>query len=74
MGGATSRPQGRELDVGDRIHIRHGKGPLPALVGRIGTVVDIFRVPLDACLVRIDGDPDRREWFFYSDEIATGEA
>jgi len=43
-------------------------------VGRIGTVVEIFRVPLDACLVRIDGDPDRREWFFYSDEIATGEA
>jgi hypothetical protein len=40
-------------------------------VGRAGTVVEVFRVPRDSCLVRIDGDPNRqREWFLYRDEVA----
>jgi hypothetical protein len=47
---------------------------LPALVGQLGTIVEIFRVPRGSCLVRIDGDPNRqREWFFYPDEVATSD-
>ena len=39
--------------------------------GRAGTVVEVFRVPRESCLVRMDGDPNRRrEWFFYRDEMA----
>jgi len=34
----------------------------------VGTVVEVFRVPLDSCMVRLDGD--QREWFFYRDEFA----
>lgn len=75
MGGATPRPPERELDGGDRVHIQQGRRPLPALVGRAGTVVEVFRVPRDSCLVRIDGDPNRqREWFFYRDEVVTSDA
>jgi len=44
--------------------------PLPALVGQMGTVVEVFRVPRGSCRVRIDGDPEqRREWFFYRNEV-----
>ena len=59
------------IDGGDRVQIRQGSKPLrPELVGRAGTVVEVFRVPRDSCLVRIDGDPSRRrEWFFYQDEV-----
>jgi hypothetical protein len=68
------QPQERPLDVGDRIHIQQGRRSIPNLVGHVGTVVEVFRVPRDSCLVRIDGDPDhRREWFFYRDEVASGE-
>jgi hypothetical protein len=72
MGEATPQPEERAIDGGDRVHIRQGgKRLLPALVGREGTVVEVFRVPRDSCLVRIDGDPNRRrEWFFYRDEVA----
>lgn len=62
----------RDLENGTRIRIRQGKRPIPDLVDRVGTIVEIFRVPRDSCLVRIDGDADRlREWFLYSDELAT---
>lgn len=61
----------REPAVGDRIIIRQGRRALPALLGQIGTVVEIFRVPRDSCLVRIDDDTNRqREWFCYHDEVA----
>jgi hypothetical protein len=61
----------RNLNTGDRVRIRHGQHPISHLVGQSGTVVEVFRVPLGSCLVRIDGDLDRREWFFYRDEVAT---
>ena len=75
MSEATSEPLGRALDNGDRVHIRRAnRAILPALLGRSGTVVEVFRAPRDSCLVRIDGDQNRRrEWFFYRDEIVTGE-
>jgi hypothetical protein len=60
----------REPAVGDRIIIRQGRRPITALLGQIGTVVEIFRAPRDSCLVHIDGDRDgQREWFFYHDEV-----
>jgi hypothetical protein len=67
----TAQPVDRELDSGDRIRIRRGRRPLlPGLVGQLGTIVEVFRVPRGSCLVRIDGDPNRqREWFLYRDEI-----
>jgi hypothetical protein len=66
--------QERELNVGERVQIRQGRRPIPELLGEVGTVVEVFRVPPGCCLVRIDGDQNRRrEWFFYPDEIATGE-
>jgi hypothetical protein len=35
-----------------------------------GDVVEVFRVPLDSCLVHLDDDPRReREWFFYREEV-----
>ena len=59
-----------DLDVGDRVQIRPNPRLLPALVGQVGTVVEVFRVPRDSCMVRIAGDPNRqREWFFYRDEV-----
>lgn len=66
-------PQSQEPDLasGDRIRIRQGKRSIPNLVGRVGTIVEVFCVPRDSCLVRIEGDTDRRrEWFFYRDELA----
>jgi hypothetical protein len=60
----------RSLDNGDRIRVRQGQRSMPELVDRVGTIVEMFRMPLGSCLVRIDDDPDRqREWFFYSDEV-----
>jgi hypothetical protein len=73
MSEIPSQPPAHDLDIGDRIRIRQGHWPLLALVGQIGTVLEVFRAPLGSCLVRIDGDPDRREWFFYRDEVATFE-
>jgi hypothetical protein len=69
---STIQPSGaaRDLNVGDRIQIQQGSRPLPALVGHVGMVVEVFRLPRDSCMVRIAGDPDRqREWFFYRDEV-----
>ena len=75
MGGTTPQPQERDLDSGDRVQIRQGRRPIPVLLGRMGTVVEVFRVPQDSCLVRIDGDPNRRrEWFFYRDEVVMSDA
>jgi hypothetical protein len=75
MGEAIPQPQKWDLAIGDRIHIRHGSRIIPNLVGQVGTVIEVFRIPLGSCLVRIDGDPDRqREWFFYRDEVATSDA
>lgn len=63
-------PVERELVVGDRIIIRQGRRSFPELLNRTGTIVEIFRVPRDSCLVRLDGDTDRqREWFCYHDEV-----
>lgn len=62
------------IDVGSRIRIRQGRRPIADLVGHEGMVVEVFRLPLDSCMVRIDGDLDQREWFFYGDEIALAEA
>jgi hypothetical protein len=75
MGAAITQPQPRDLNSRDRIRIRPGgRTLLPALVGQVGTIVEVFRVPQGSCLVRIDGDPDRvREWFFYRDEIVIGD-
>jgi hypothetical protein len=70
----TLQPPARSIDGGDRVRIRQGTKLLrPELLGRMGTVVEVFRVPRDSCLVRIDGDPNRRrEWFFYQDEVLIG--
>jgi hypothetical protein len=72
MGEITPQLPARAIDGGDRVYIRQGSKPLhPQLVGRAGTVVEVFRIPRDSCLVRIDGDLNRqREWFFYRDEVA----
>ena len=64
----------RDLDSGDRVRIQAGQRPIPQLVGHVGTVVEVFRLPLGSCLVLIDGDLDRREWFFYQDEVALYQA
>ena len=64
----------RDLDSGDRIRIHAGQRPIPQLVGHVGTVVEVFRLPVGSCLVLIDGDLDRREWFFYQDEVALYQA
>lgn len=67
----TAQPAACEPVVGDRIIIRQGRRSLPALLGQIETVVEIFRAPRDSCLVRMDGDTNRqREWFCYHDEVA----
>ena len=75
MDATIPQPQLRDLNDGDRIRVRPGVRPLlPELVGQVGTIVEVFRVPQGSCLVRIDGDPDRvREWFLYHDEIVIGD-
>jgi hypothetical protein len=61
----TLQSQARDIRGGDRIRIRQGKRLIPDLVGRTGTIVEVFRVPRDSCLVRIGDDMDRLcEWFF----------
>jgi hypothetical protein len=72
----TPQPPARAIDGDDRVRIRQGSKWLrPELVGRMGTVVEVFRVPRDSCLVRIDGDPNRqREWFFYQDEVVISDS
>jgi hypothetical protein len=72
----TPQLREREIDGGNRVYIRQGRKPLlPSFVGRIGTVVEVFRAPRDSCLVCIDGDPYRqREWFFYRDEVVISQA
>jgi hypothetical protein len=58
------------VDVGDRVAIRQPRLEYADLAARVGTVVEVFRVPLNSCLVQLDGDPRReREWFFYRDEM-----
>jgi hypothetical protein len=76
MGVTTLYPAEREPDGGDRIRIRRGRRALsPDLVGQVGTIVEVFRVPQGSCLVRVDGDPNRqREWFLYRDEIVISDA
>jgi hypothetical protein len=74
MSSVTPPPVDHYLAIGDRIHIRQGGRAIPTLVGRVATVVEVFRVPVGSCLARIEGDPDRlREWFLYGDEVAIGE-
>lgn len=74
MSGAT--PYEWVIGVGNQTRIRQGRQRLiPHLVGRVGTIVEVFRLPRDSCLVRIDGDLNRqREWFFYRDEVGPIEA
>ena len=71
MSEITPQLPARAIDNGDRVRIQQsGNRLLPDLVGRAGTVVEVFRVPLNSCLVRIDGDQNRdREWYFYHDEV-----
>lgn len=64
----------RELAGGDRVRIQQGQRQIPHLIGRTGTILEVFRMPLDSCLVRIDGDTHlQREWFFYRDEFVVSE-
>lgn len=59
------------VDVGDRVAIRQPRLEYTKLADQVGTVVEVFRVPLDSCLVRLDADSHReREWFFYRDEVS----
>ena len=76
MSEITPQPPARAIDSGDRVHIRQGSKSLrPELLGRVGTVIEVFRVPRDSCLVRMDGDLNRqREWFFYRDEVVISSA
>jgi hypothetical protein len=76
MGVTIRYPADREPDGGDRIRIRQGRRALRSdIVGQMGTIVEVFRVPHGSCLVRIDGDLDRqREWFLYRDEIVISDA
>lgn len=63
------------INNGDRVQIRQGQRSIPELIGHIGTIVEVFRAPLDSCMVRIDNDPDnQREWFLYRDEIVMSAA
>jgi hypothetical protein len=58
------------VDVGDRVAIQQPRLEYADLVARVGIVVEVFRVPLDSCLVHLDDDPHReREWFFYREEV-----
>ena len=73
MSELTLQLPARDIKNGDRIRIRQGQRAIPDLLGHIGTIVEVFRAPVDSCMVRIDNDPDnQREWFLYRDEIAVG--
>lgn len=66
----TLAPVSYTIDVGDRVTLRRPRLAYARLIDRVGTVVEVFRAPLDSCLVRLDEDVDReREWFFYRDEV-----
>ena len=67
----SEQPAPRELAIGDRIRIEHDPRGVANLIGQVGTIVEIFRVPRDSCLVQIDGDPTpQRTWLLYRDEFA----
>jgi hypothetical protein len=56
--------------VGDRIVIRRPRSAYASLADRVGTVVEVFRVPFDNCLVHLDDDTHHvHEWFCYRDEV-----
>lgn len=75
MAQTSQQAGGREPENGDRIRIQQGSRSIPELVGRLGTIVELFRVPHDSCLVRLDGDTDLlRTWFFYRDEFVASDA
>lgn len=64
------QPTEREPAIGDRVAIRQGRRAHSAFVGRTGTVVEIFRVPRDSCVVCIDGDDAGQPGLFcYHDEV-----
>lgn len=70
MTNITQQLPAHDLEVGDLVRIRHGKWPIPALIDRVGMVVEVFRLPRESCMVRITGDGNQqREWFFYRDEV-----
>lgn len=63
-------PAQGEPNIGDRVRIQEDPRGILNLVGQVGTIVEIFRVPLDSCLVRIDGDPNpQRTWMLYRNEF-----
>ena len=73
MSEITPKLAQHDINNGDRVQIRQGQRSIPDLIGHIGTIVEVFRAPLDSCMVRIDNDPDhQREWFLYRDEIVIG--
>ena len=73
MSDITPQHAQHEINNGDRVRIRQGQRSIPDLIGHIGTIVEVFRAPLNSCMVRIDNDPDRqREWFLYRDELVIG--
>jgi hypothetical protein len=62
-----------DINNGDRVRIQQGQRSIPDLIGHIGTITEVFRLPLGSCMVRIDNDPDgQREWFLYRDELVIG--
>lgn len=66
----SARYYDREIEVGEHVSITQGKYAMPRLVGQTGIVVEVFRLPWESCLVRLDSDHNlQREWFFYRDEI-----
>jgi hypothetical protein len=75
MDQSSAQPADRDPQNGDRIRIQQGRRAIANLLGRSATIVELFRVPLDSCLARIDGDADRdRLWFFYRDEFVISSA
>lgn len=74
MGQSVATPKEQPLNVGDRVRIQQHRWPLIGMLDQVGTVVEIFRMPRDSCLVRVDGDTKRdREWFFYRVEVTPGD-
>jgi hypothetical protein len=75
MDQTSARRAERDPENGDRIRIQQGQRSIADLLGRSATIVELFRVPLDSCLARIDGDADsNRLWFFYRDEFVISSA
>jgi hypothetical protein len=64
------QPTKREPAIGDRVVIRQGRRASSTFVGQTGTVIEIFRVPRDSCVVCIDGDGAGQPGLFcYHDEV-----